>query len=107
MHNLPALSDLRLLCEVKRQGSLAAAATALGASPSFVSKRLALLEATLGTRLLHRTTRRIMFTDDGETAHRWAQRILADVDDMAQELSVSAGTPRGSLRVSASPGFGR
>ncbi len=46
MHNLPALSDLRLLCEVKRQGSLAAAAAALGASPSFASKRLALLETT-------------------------------------------------------------
>jgi LysR family transcriptional regulator, transcriptional activator for dmlA len=107
MHNLPALSDLRLICEVMRQGSLAAAAAALGASPSFVSKRLALLEAKLGTRLLHRTTRRIVFTDDGETVYRWAQRILADVDGMAEELSVSGGTPRGSLRVSASPGFGR
>lgn len=107
MHNLPALSDLRLICEVKRQGSLAATAAALGASPSFVSKRLSLLETALGTRLLHRTTRRIMFTDDGETVHRWAQRILADLDDMAQELSDAGGTPSGSLRVSASPGFGR
>jgi LysR family transcriptional activator of dmlA len=94
MHNLPTLSDLRLICEVMRQGSLAATATALGASPSFVSKRLALLEANLGTRLLHRTTRRIVFTDDGETVYRWAQRILADVDGMAEELSVSGGTPQ-------------
>ena len=107
MHNPPALSDLRLVCEVKRQGSLAAAATALGASPSFVSKRLSLLEALLGTRLLHRTTRRIAFTDDGLTVHRWAQRILADLDDMAQELSIAGGVPSGSLRVSTSPGFGR
>jgi len=97
--------DLRLLCEVKRQGSLAAAA--LGASPFFASKRLALLETTLGTRLLHRTTRRIQFTDDGETAYRWARRILTDADDMAQELSVAGGMPRGLLHVSASPGFGR
>jgi LysR family transcriptional regulator, transcriptional activator for dmlA len=96
---------------VKRQGSLAAAAAAaaaaLGASPFFASKRLALLETTLGTRLLHRTTRRLQFTDDGETAYRWARRILTDVDDMAQELSVAEGTPQGSLRVSTSPGFGR
>jgi LysR family transcriptional activator of dmlA len=107
VQTLPALSDLRLLCEVKRRGSLAAAAAALGASPSFVSKRLAILESNLGVRLVHRTTRRIAFTDDGETAHGWAQRILADLDDMAQELSVAGGTPRGSLHVSASPGFGR
>jgi Transcriptional regulator len=107
VHNLPALSDLRLICEVMRHGRLAATATALGVSPSFVSKRLAALEATLGARLLHRTTRRIALTDDGEAVCRWAQRILTDAEDMAQELSVSAGTLRGSLRVSTSPGFGR
>ena len=107
MHNLPTLPDLQLFCVILRQGSLVAAATELGASPSFVSKRVRVLEAAFGVRLLHRTTRRISVTDDGEAVHRWAQRILADVDDMAQELSASGGTPRGSLRVSTSPGFGR
>src|SRR3712207_4524234 len=107
MHDLPALPDLRLFCVVLRQGSLAAAAAELGASPSFVSKRIGVLEAALGVRLLHRTTRRLAVTDGGEVVHRWAQRILADVDEMAQELSVAGGTPRGPLRVSASPGFGR
>jgi LysR family transcriptional regulator, transcriptional activator for dmlA len=107
MHNLPALPDLKLFLVVLRRGSLAAAAAELGASPSFVSKRIGVLEAALGVRLLHRTTRRITVTDDGEAVHRWAQRILADVDEMAQELSASGGTPLGSLRVSTSPGFGR
>jgi len=107
MHNLPALADLRLFCVVLRQGSLAAAAIELGASPSFVSKRVSLLEAHLGTRLLHRTTRRIAATDDGLTVQRWAQRILGDVEDMSQELSAAGGTPHGSLHVSTSPGFGR
>ncbi len=107
MHDLPALGDLRLFCVVLRCGSLAAAAAEIGASPSFVSKRLSLLETALGSKLLHRTTRRLAATDDGLTVLRWAQRILGSVDDMAQELSVAGGTPRGSLRVSASPGFGR
>ena len=106
MHNLPALPDLRLLCLILRRGSLAAAAAELGASPSFVSKRVAALESVLGVRLLHRTTRRITPTDEGEAVHRWAQRILADVDEMGQEIAAS-GQPRGTLRVSASPGFGR
>ena len=79
MHNLPSLSDLRLLCIVIRRGSLAAAASELGASPSLVSKRIAVLEGVLGTRLLHRTTRRIAATDEGEAVRRWAQRILARV----------------------------
>lgn len=107
MHNLPALTDLRLFCVVLQRGSLAAAAAEIGASPSFVSKRLSLLESALGTRLLHRTTRRLAATDDGLTVLRWAERILGGVDDMAQELSVAGGAPQGSLRVSASPGFGR
>ena len=107
MHNLPALGDLRLFCIVLRRGGLAAAAAEVGASPSFVSKRMSLLEAALGTKLLHRTTRRVAATDDGLTVLRWAQRILGDVDDMAQELSIAGGSPRGTLRVSTSPGFGR
>lgn len=106
MHNLPALSDLRLLCAVLRRGSLAATAIELGASPSFVSKRIAILEGVLGARLLHRTTRRISATEEGEAVRRWAQRILADVDDMTQEISAS-DQPRGALRVSTSPGIGR
>lgn len=106
MHNLPALPDLRLFCLILRRGSLAGAAAELGASPSFVSKRVAALEAVLGARLLHRTTRRITPTDEGEAVHRWAQRILADVNEMGQEVAAS-GQPRGALRVSASPGFGR
>ena len=52
MHNLPALGDLRLFCVVLQRGSLAAAAAEIGASPSFVSKRLSLLESALGTKLL-------------------------------------------------------
>ena len=107
MQNLPALSDLKLFCLVLNRGSLAAAAAELGASPSFVSKRVRTLETSLGTRLLHRTTRRIAATDDGEAVQRWAQRILTDVDDMGLELSASGGTPRGPLRVSTSSGFGR
>ena len=105
MHNLPALPDLKLFCVVLRHGSLAAAAAELGASPSFVSKRVAVLEAALGVRLLHRTTRRIAVTDEGEAVHRWALRILADVDDMAQELSTSGRAARSrsaSARVPAS-----
>jgi LysR family transcriptional regulator, transcriptional activator for dmlA len=86
---------------------LARAAAELGLSPSAVSKRLTLLESRLGVRLLHRTTRRIALTEDGETTYRWARHLLAAADDMAQELSAAGGVPTGVLRVSTSSGFGR
>ena len=80
MHDLPALGDLRLFCVVLQRGSLAAAAAEIGASPSFVSKRLRLLEVALGTKLLHRTTRRLAATDDGLT-------VLRSLWDVAESLA--------------------
>lgn len=107
MHNPPDLTDLRLLTVVIHAGSLVRAAAELGLSPSAVSKRLTVLESRLGVRLMHRTTRRIALTEDGDTAYRWARHLLAAVDDMEQELSVTGGVPKGMLRVSTSSGFGR
>jgi LysR family transcriptional regulator, transcriptional activator for dmlA len=107
VNNLPPLEDLRLYCAVVRNKSFIATATELGASPAFVSKRIALLEEVLHVRLLHRTTRRVSVTDDGETVYRWAQRIIEDVEQMTESVTTSKTTPRGSLRISASAGFGR
>lgn len=107
MNNLPPLEDLRLFCTVVRNRSFIATATEMGASPAFVSKRIAVLEDILHVRLLHRTTRRVSVTEDGETVYRWAQQIIEDVEQMTEAVSTSKTTPRGSLRISASAGFGR
>ncbi|HIQ42430.1 MULTISPECIES: LysR substrate-binding domain-containing protein [unclassified Pseudomonas] len=103
----PLPEDLRVFLTVIRKKSFAAAAEELGLSPAYVSKRIQILETTLGTRLLHRTTRRVALTEDGERTQRWALRILADVDELFDELSVARQTPRGLLRISSSLGFGR
>ncbi len=107
MNNLPPLEDLRLFCVVVRNRSFVATASELGASPAFVSKRIALLEDVLQVRLLHRTTRRVSVTEDGETVYRWAQRIIEDVEQMTESVTTSKTIPRGLLRISASAGFGR
>ena len=57
--------------------------------------------------LLHRTTRRVAITEDGERIYEWAQRILNDVDQMMDELSEVRRAPQGMLRVVSSFGFGR
>jgi len=107
VNNLPPLEDLRLFCAVARNRSFIATASEMGASPAFVSKRIALLEDVLQVRLLHRTTRRVSVTEDGETVYRWAQRIIEDVEQMTESVTTSKTTPRGLLRISASAGFGR
>lgn len=103
----PQNEDLRVLGAVVRHASFAAAAHDLGASPAYVSKRIKVLESQLGTRLLHRTTRRVALTAEGERVYRWAQRVLDDLDQLVQEVGGSEVEARGALRVCSSFGFGR
>ena len=87
MNDKPLLEDLRLFCVVVRNRSFAASARELGVSKAVVSKRMAMLEAALQTKLLHRTTRSVTLTGQGDIAHQWAQRILDDVDQLGEALS--------------------
>ena len=103
----PLPEDLRVFLTVVRKRGFAAAAEELGVSPAYVSKRIQILETTLGSRLLHRTSRRVALTDDGERVQRWAVRILDDVQQLHDELSDAHSAPRGRLHVCSSFGFGR
>jgi LysR family transcriptional regulator, transcriptional activator for dmlA len=103
----PLPEDLRVFLTVVRKGGFAAAAEELGLSPAYVSKRIQILETTLGSRLLHRTSRRVALTDDGERVQRWAVRILDDVQQLQDELSDAHTAPRGRLHLCSSFGFGR
>lgn len=98
---------MRLFCTVVRKHSFSESALELGVSKALVSKRIALLEEALDVRLLHRTTRRVAVTENGGIVHQWAQRILEDVDQMAEAVSAARVSPRGRLRVCTSSGFGR
>ena len=106
-NNIPFLRDLQLFCSVARNASFIAAANELGISPAHVSKRISLLEQALGVRLLQRTTRRVMITDDGETTFAWAQKILENVDGLMESIRGVHDEPRGTLRISASLRLGR
>lgn len=107
MNIKPQLEDLRLLCLIVREGSFAGAARTLGVSKAVVSKRIALLEGSVHARLLHRTTRRLTLTAQGDIVHQWAQRILEDIDQMGDALSAVQMAPTGQLRICSSSGFGR
>ncbi len=107
MNSLPNLEDLRVFVLVARRSSFAAVAAEMGTSPAFVSKRIRLLEESLGVRLLHRTTRRVAVSEDGERVYRWAQHIFEAVERMTDEVSELHQEPRGQLRILSSFGLGR
>ncbi|MGN2436473.1 LysR family transcriptional regulator [Pseudomonas syringae] len=99
--------DLSFFYLLANKGSLAATARELGVTPPAVSKRLTALEARLGIRLVHRTTRSMSLTSEGELYFSHAARILTQIDDLEQLMSSSRATPKGLIRVNASLGFGR
>lgn len=99
--------DYSLFATVVAEGSLSAAGRALRISPAMVSKRLARLEARLGVRLLHRTTRRLALTETGERFHADVAAILQRVRDAEARVTGARTTPRGALNVTAPTSFGR
>lgn len=107
MNKIPNNDDLRVFAAVARRSSFSAAAEELGVSPAYVTKRIQLLEQQLATPLLHRTTRRVAVTEQGERVYHWALRVLDDIDQLIEEVSVTRRVPRGLLRVCSSFGFGR
>lgn len=100
-------ADLSFFALLARHASLAAAAQELGVTPPAVSRRLAGLEKRLGVRLMHRTTRRLSLTPEGERYQEEGERILRDIERLERSLSASRETPRGLLRINATFGFGR
>jgi LysR family transcriptional activator of dmlA len=101
------LKDLRLFCAVARRASFSAIAFEFGVSPTYVSKRIALLEKTLGVTLLHRTTRRVSISEDGERVFRWAEQILEDVQRMGEDILSLCAEPSGIIRISSALRLGR
>ncbi|TNC49437.1 LysR family transcriptional regulator [Rubellimicrobium rubrum] len=95
------LSDLRVFARIADQGSLSAAARALRAPKSSVSRSLARLEDQVGQALVERTGRPARLTDAGRLLLPHALRLLSDAEEAEAALGAFAGAPRGDLRINA------
>ena len=100
-------SDIRIFLAAVSAGSLSAAGRQLGIGPMQVSRRLAVLEEELGVRLLHRTTRAIALTAEGEAFLPYANTMTDAEQSARRELSPSSATVSGVLRLTAPSVFGQ
>lgn len=100
------LRDITHFVEVARLRNFTQAAGRLGVPPSTLSRRIAELEAGLGTQLLVRTTRRVDLTEAGALFLSRCEDIVEAARGARAELSELTRRPRGLLRVSMTPDFG-
>ena len=100
------LGDAEAFVTVVEQGSLTAAAVALGTTPSVISRAIARLETRLGNQLLRRTTRRLGLTEAGQLYLEQARAAFALFDDAERAVQGRAGTLAGRVRLSVPTTYG-
>lgn len=93
------LDHLRIFLRIAQCGSFTQAADQLGLPRASVSGALQQLEARLGTRLLHRTTRRVRLTSDGESLLERASSLVHDMEALEHQFRAAGQGMQGRLRV--------
>ncbi|HEY3807721.1 MAG TPA: LysR family transcriptional regulator [Kofleriaceae bacterium] len=102
------IDEWRVFAEVATAKSFVAAARAHGRSPQAITRAVAALEARLGTRLLHRTTRSVSLTSSGERYLERGRRVVAELDELeGAARSARTGPLRGRLSITAPVLFGQ
>lgn len=107
MNSIQYSEHLAIFVEVVRAESFSAVARQRGVVPSSVVRQIDALEQNLDVRLFVRSTRGLRLTDAGEMFYERSLAILNALIDARAELANLVQTPRGLLRVSCLPTFGR
>ena len=107
INRMDKLSVMQAFRRIVERGSFARAAEDLGVSPALLSREVKLLEESLGSTLLTRTTRSMSLTDAGRLYYDEAITILDAVGQVESRIRDGAGAVRGHLRVNAPSSFGQ
>jgi DNA-binding transcriptional LysR family regulator len=98
--------EMRAFVAVVEAGSFVGAAEALQVSKPAISRQVAELEARLGVRLLHRTTRKLSLTEEGDVFHARCKEVLGVLEEAEAEVTARRDRAVGVLKVSAPVSFG-
>lgn len=98
---------LQIFARVAELSSFTQTADSLGLPKASISQAVQQLETLLGTRLLHRTTRRVQMTQDGQAFYERCKDMLADIDELQSMFQQGTQALRGRLRVDMPSGIAR
>lgn len=98
------INGLQTFIRVVETGSFSAVARESNASQSAVTRQVAQLEAHFGVRLLHRTTRKLSLTDDGQDLVTRARHLLEEAGDLEDTFGKDGGLPTGLVRIGLTVG---
>ncbi|WP_261845113.1 LysR family transcriptional regulator [Aliamphritea ceti] len=99
---MPDLNDMLIFTKVAELKGISPAARVLNLPKSKVSRRMAMLEASLDARLLERTTRAVHLTEAGRIYYQHCKQINEAVETAEDAVHQLTETPKGQLRISAS-----
>ena len=95
------LDAMKVFVVAVDEGSLAAAGRKLGRSPAAVSRAISFLEARVGAQLLHRTTRSIKLSEEGERYVASCRRVLTELEEADVIAAGDRAVPSGTLTLTA------
>ena len=101
------ITSMRVFVRAATDGSLSAAARHLGMSPAMATKHVNALEARMGVKLFHRTTRRLTLTEAGRHYRAACQRILPEIDEAEAAAASQRVKATGLLRMNVPLSFGQ
>ena len=98
--------EMQTFASVVDAGSFVRAAESLDMSKAAVSRYVADLEARLGVRLLHRTTRKLSLTEEGRAFHARCKALLAELDEAESEITARSARASGLVKINVPVSFG-
>lgn len=101
------IEHLKLFTRIAATNNISQAGQELGLSPAVASAHISKLEAGLGVRLVHRTTRKVSLTEEGIDFLPHAEHVLESVEAARSSVGTGNTNPQGKLRITAPASFGR
>lgn len=98
---MDTLFSLKVFCQVVESGSFTKASDILDISTAMTSKHVTHLEKSVNARLLHRTSRSLSLTNEGEVYYAQCLQALGLLNRAEQQISAGKITPQGHLRIAA------